>query len=222
MTVDAIYQFCLKLIRKNQSGSLSASDFNSFWSAEQCAYMEDMLGHFQRGANGKTGANTGLVLNQQTITKLSPFIKPASITVTAGNGPKPPDFQYELLLRVNGHGVTHLNHGQIPSVNDSVIDMPSSANDTYYCVEYEDYYYFLPSSVTAAALDYISTPVDVAWAYTFDGEGRQEYDASASIDPQWMDADSREITKRMLKSIGVALSSKDFENFGESVIEKAN
>lgn len=222
MTVDQIYQLCLKLIRKNQAGSLSASDFNSLWSAEQCAYMEDMLGHFQRGANGKTGANTGLVLNQQTITKLSPFIKPATIVVAAGQGPKPADFQYELLLRVNGHGVTHLNHDQIPSVNDSVIDMPSSANDAYYCVEYLGYYYFLPSSVTSASLDYISTPIDVVWGYTFDGSGRQVYSSGTSVQPLWGSPDCREITKRMLKSIGVALSSKDFENFGESVIEKGN
>ena len=218
VTVDYIYQQALKIIRKNQAGGLSSVDFQYHWNGEQNAYFTDLLGHFNRASNGKSGINTGLIENQTILTKLTPFIKPVTITITSGDGDKPGDFIYELGLRINGKKVTHINHGQISDVEDSVIDTPSEDDDCYYCVEYEDYYRFLPDTVTEAELDYISAPVNVVWAYGFDVDNRQVYTSVGSVQPQWLNNDASEITKRMLKTLGVAFSSQDFQNFGNSVI----
>ncbi len=222
MTVDEVYSYFLRLIRKNQSGSISSLEFADFWNAEQNAYMSDLIGHFQRGANAKTGLNTGLVLNQPNMTKLSPFVNPATLTVTAGQGPKPTGFQYELALRINGQEVTHINHGQIASVDSSVIDTPAISAHTYYCVEYLNYYLFLPSTVTSATLDYIKQPDSIVWNYTFDGSGRQVYNPTGSVDPQWNTPECMEITRRMIKSAGLSLADKSFEQFGESNIQTGN
>jgi len=222
VTVDQIYKLCLRIIRKNQSGSLSSLEFNDFWSIEQTAYMSDLLGRFQRSNNGKEGANTGLIENQTIITKLSPFIKNGTIAVSTGNGPKPADFQYELALRIGGEMVIHINHNQISNVNNSVIDPPSVSNNSYYCVEYQHYYAFLPNTVTSADLDYVSAPVPVLWNYSFDGSGRQVYNPSGSVDPVWDDATCWEITERMLKKVGVSLGAKDFEQYANSVINTGN
>jgi len=61
LTVDYIYQYCLRLIKKNQSGNLKSTDFAYFWNGESSSYFSDLLGRFQKNNNGKEGINTGLI-----------------------------------------------------------------------------------------------------------------------------------------------------------------
>jgi hypothetical protein len=217
LSVDYIYDFALKLIRKNQAGSLSSTAFAKHWNDAQATYQDDLLGRFQARSNGKSGINTGLIENRTTLQKLAPFTKLYTLTITTGEADKPADFIYELAMRINGKEVIHINHNQIATVNDNVIDPPSISNDQYYVVEYEDYYSFLPTAVTEAELDYICTPEDVLWAYTIDGSGRQVYDAGNSVQPVWDNNSCREITKRMLTNLGVSYKDNDFAAFGKSV-----
>lgn len=220
LSVDYLYKFTLRLIKKNQAGGLKSTDFEIQWNDAQGSYQDDLLGRFQMRSNGKTGLNTGLIEDETILQKLSPFIHPYSITVTNGNGDKPIDFVYRLSLRINGKDVFKINHNQIASVNDNVIDAPSTTTNTYYFVEYEDYYYFLPrTGITTADLDYISTPVDIKWGYTYDSRDMQVYNSGLSIQPQWDSSSCREITKRMLKNLGVSFKDNDFINFGQSVIQ---
>jgi len=216
LSVDYIYQFALNLIRKNQAGSLASVEFARHWNDAQGSYQDDLLGRFQARGNGKTGINTGLVENKTILQKLSPFIKPVTLTITTGNADKPADFIYELALRINGKEVRHINHNQIATVNDSEIDPPSIPNNSYYVVAYEDYYSFLPNTVTSASLDYIATPVDVLWNYDI-ALGRQVYNSVGSVQPQWDNNSCREITKRMLTNLGVSFHDNQFSQFGKSV-----
>lgn len=224
LSVDYNYQFILKLIKKNQAGGLGSKDFEYQWNGEQCAYQDDLLGRWQAQNNSKTGVNTGFIQNETIIQKLSAFIKPVNLTITAANADKPTDFVYRLGLRINGYDAYKINHNQIASVNNSVIDAPSTTTNTFYFVEYEDYYYFLPRilptvAITTAQLDYIMTPPDIKWGYTFDADGRQVYNPGTSIQPLWNANDCREICKRVLKSLGVSFKDSDFQNFGNSVIQ---
>jgi hypothetical protein len=217
LSTDYLYRFVLKLVRKNQAGTLSSVEFTYHWNDAQNAYFDDLLGRFQRVNNGKEGANTGLIENETILTKLSPFTTSEPLTVTSGNSDKPTDFSYRLAMRVSGYECKKINQSQIAAVNNSVIDAPSITSNLYYFLEYEDYYSFLPSTITAATLDYISQPKDIKWGYTFDADGRQVYNSGTSIQPMWDDSSCREITKRMLTNIGVSLKDADFLNFGKSV-----
>lgn len=217
LSVDYIYDFARKLIRVNQAGSLSSLVFAKHWNDAQGTYQDDLVGRFQARGNGKSGVNTGLIENQTILQKLSPFIKPATLTIASGVADKPTDFIYELALRINDKEVRHINHNQIATVMDNVIDEPSVANNSYYVVEYEGYYKFFPTSVTEADLDYICTPTDVFWNYELDGSGRQVYKATDSVQPQWDNNSCREITKRMLTNLGVSYKDADFASFGKSV-----
>lgn len=216
LTVDYIYDFALKLIKKNQSGALSSTEFAKHWNDAQATYQDDLVGRFQARSNGKTGINTGLIQNRTILQKLSPFIKPVTLTITSGQADRPSDFIFELALRINGKEVRSIDHDQIATVNDNVIDPPSIANDSYYAVTYEGYYKFLPSTVTEAELDYICTPTDVFWDYNI-VSGRQVWDAAGSTNPQWDNNSCREITKRMLTNLGVFFKDGDFAAFGKSV-----
>jgi len=222
LTTDYLYKFSLDLMKKNQAGGLKSDSFQYEWNDAQGSYQDDLLGRFQKNNNGKTGVNTGIILDETILQKLSAFTKPVSLTIISGNADKPSDFVYRLGLRINGVDVYKINHGQIASVNASVIDPPSIAKNIYYFVEYEGYYYFLPhtlptDTITTAQLDYITTPPDIKWGYTFDSNGRQVYNPGTSIQPLWDNNSCREITKRMFTNLGVSFKDKDFENFGKSV-----
>jgi hypothetical protein len=218
LSVDYLYKFSLKLVRKNMAGGLSSDEFQYHFNDSQGGHMSDLLGRFQLRNNGKEAGNTGLIQNETIIQKISPFIKNASISISSGIGSKPSDFLYRLALRINGRDVYKIDHNQIAAANNSVIDIPSAAANIYYFVEYNGAYTFFPSSVSAASIDYVSVPPDVVWGYTFDGNGRQVYNSGSSTQSLWSDDDNREIVRRMLKTIGVSLKDKDFENFGQSVI----
>jgi hypothetical protein len=217
LTTDYLYQFSLNLIRKNQAGALASIEWARHWNDASNTYMDDLLGRFQSRSNGKTGMNTGLIENETIETKLDPFTKTDTIVVTGGNGPKPSDFAYLLALRIGADQVIHINKNQIAAVNDNVIDPPSITNGSYYYTPYLNYYSFLPNTVTSATIDYIATPVDVVWGFTFDGSGRQVYNSGTSVQPVWSDSSCREITKRMLVNLGVSFHDSEFTQFGTKV-----
>jgi len=176
LSVDYIYQFALRLIRKNQSGSMSPLEFADFWNSEQNAFMADLLGHFQRNSNGKSGINTGLIQNQTIVEKLSTFTEIATPTITSGFITRPIDFVYTLAFTIDGHEVSHINHNQIASVNQSVIDPASVVDNKYYYKQNGGYMYIYPASSSGSVMfTYIRQPLNVVWNYTFDGDGRQVY-----------------------------------------------
>ena len=194
-------------------------DFQDFWNDSQGAYQDDLLGRFQPRSNTKEGSNIGLIQDETIIAKLTPFMIPATITVAGGQATKPADFIYTLAMRVGNFKVYQVDKDEIQDILNSVIDPPSVAQNRYYFTEYLNYYLIYPNTVTSINLDYIQTPPDVIWGFTFDANNRQVYDPGpASKQPLWSNNSCREITKRMLKVLGVSFSSQDFENFGQSVL----
>lgn len=220
-SINDIYNLTLFLTRKNQSGSISAKDLFYEWNTEQNAYHSDLVGKWQARNNGKSGANTGLIMDETVLTKLAPFTIPGQITIASGKATKPSDFIYGLARRISVSGAEYLvnkiNHGQIYYVNNDTIDPPSVADGKYYIVEYENYYSILPSSATGTLnLDYIAACEDVKWGYTYDSEGRQVYNPGTSVQPKWDTPTIIEITKRALTSLGVSFKDNDIQQFGKS------
>lgn len=204
----------LFLTRKNQSGA-AIDDCINAWNVEQALLHTDLLGRWQRNNNGKAGINTGLIQNETTITALAPFIKPATISISSGQVNKPSLFAYTNALRINGKEVIPINHDQIASVNGSVIDTPSVANNKYYYTEYIGYYYLLPQSVTGTlSLDYIENCTDIVWNFSLDVNNRKVYNPSGSVQPQWLQNEIVLITKRALTNMGISFKDSDFTNAG--------
>lgn len=217
--VNKIYESLKFLLRSNQSGGISTTDFFNAWNIEQNAYHSDLLGKWQLRSNGKSGSNTGLIMNETIMTDLSPFVIEGSVAISSGTVTKPNDFIYGLARRLELNSIEYLvskiNHGQIYYVNNDVIDPPSVANGCYYIVEYEDYYNVLPSTATGdLKLDYVAHPTDVVWGFTYDADNRKVYNAGLSVQPKWSIPTVILITKRTLSSFGVSYKDKDFENFG--------
>jgi hypothetical protein len=219
MDINDIYQFLLKIIRKNQSGDLNATAFGYFWNSEQSSYFDDLVGRFQAHNNSKEGVNIGLIQDETILTKLSPFITTKNIPVTNGVGARPSDFIFRLAIRVSGYKCIVANNDQVWSINDDVIDPPSTTDNRYYAIIYGSNYNFIPSSITNFDMDYVAAPIDVKWNFNIDAvTKRQVYTSNGSVQSQWDISSNREITKRVLKVLGVSYQDKDFENYGQSVI----
>lgn len=213
------------MLRKNQAGGISATDYFYAWNSEQSAMHEDLLGKWQNRSNGKTGSNIGLIQDETMLTKLTPFTLTTPLTITSGFADWPADFIYQLSLRINGKKVTHFNKDERWSIVDSVIDPPSITDGCYYYTEYASAtagvrgkYEFIPNTVTIATLDYIAECTDIVWGFNFDGQQRQVYNAGSSVQPKWNQNTIVEITKRTLKSLGVSFKDRDFAQFGQSNI----
>lgn len=215
-SANDILELASRLVRKNKAGSITAADLFYYWNAEQLMYWNDLVGRWQARSAGKSGINTGLILNETSLTELAPFTISETLTVSSGLADKPDDFEYRMALRVSGKKVFFIRPDQIAAVNDSVIDAPSVANGIYYATEYEDYYQFLPSTVSEAVLDYIASPTEIKWAYTFDSEGRQVYNSGRSVQPKWGNSTIVEITKRTLNTMGISWKDADFAAAGKS------
>jgi hypothetical protein len=218
LSVDYIKQFTFGLIRKNQSAGLRNQDWQYFRNDSQGSYQDDLLGRFQGRSNTKEGANTGLIEDETIIAKLTPFMIPVTIPVSGGQAIKPADFIYTLAMRCNGFKVYQVDKDEIQDINNSVIDPPSIQANKYYFTEYGNYYLIYPNAVGSIDLDYIQTPPDIVWNFSFDANNNQVYNSVGSVDPKWSNNSCREITKRMLKVIGVSFADQDFEQFGQSVL----
>ncbi len=216
--VNDLIEFTRFLMNKYQGGDYTEKDFFYAWNSEQRMYMSDLLGRFQARNTGKTG----LLQDETILTKLDPFTKNVTLTVTAGQVVKPADFIYKLALRIDGELVNILNKSQWYFLNKTVIDAPSISRGSYYATDYLNYYKLLPSSVTSVDLDYIADCIDIVWGNIPDGNNRPVYNPGTSVQPQWDNQSIVEITKRTLKSIGLHFSSQDFQNFGQSAILTGN
>lgn len=211
------------LLRQNQSGSISTTDFFNAWNVEQNSYHTDLVGPWEKMGNSKSGANTGLIMNETIMTQLSPFTIAGSVAISSGSATKPDDFIFGLARRLELNGaeflVTKINHGQKWYVNNDVIDPPSVTDGTYYIIEYENYYEVLPTSATGnLQLDYIAQPENISWGFTYDSQNRKVYNAGLSIQPKWSDPTIITITKRALSNFGVSYKDKDFTNFAKANI----
>lgn len=221
-TTNDIFNCYLYLIRKNQSSSVSPQDFFFNWNLESRAYYADLRGRFNKNNNSKTGLDTGLAENQVIITTLSPLIHNVTIPVVAGQVPKPANFSYLMAIRdtASQERVYSFNKDQKFSIVGSVIDPPSDEALSFYYTEYGTYFEVLPADMANVDLDYLSSPVDIVWGYTLDGNNRFVYNPATSVQPEWSQTSIDEITKRSLKSTGVSFQNQDYVQYGQSVQDK--
>lgn len=222
-STNDILEFTKFLLRKNQSGSISATNLFYAWNSEQSTFFQDLKGRWQSRNSGKLGLNTGLIQNETIMTMLSPFTLTDDLDIVGGSATKPTDFSYRLAVRINGVDALKINHNQIGNVNDSVIDPPSIADNKFFFVEYGNTFFILPNTlptatITTLQLDYLKQPTDIVWGYTYNAASRQVYNPGTSTNPEWQNTEIVEITKRTLATFGISYHDKDLEQFAAKTI----
>ena len=217
MTVDKVYNILKFIVRKNQLGSLSPDDFAYAFNTAQRNYYDFLVGRIEQYQYGRAVSRVGLSMTDNVVSRLMPFQKTASVTVTSGLGTKPSDFNKLLSLYTpNNFRVYRLEENRFAERMQDSIDPIDEANAFY--VEQNTNWRIYPTSLTTLTLKYLIVPADVVWAYTTDGSGRPVYDPTNSVDPLWKDNDIDELVGRAAKIIGVSFKEPTLTQFGQGVI----
>ena len=220
MTVDQCYSILRFIVRKNQLGSLSPSDFQYAFNTAQRNYYDLLVGRIEQYRYDKPNPRIGLSMTDNVVSRLMPFQRSTSSSLIGGLFSKPSDFNKLLAMyTANNYRVYRVEENRFAERIQDSIDPVNEAN-AFYVEESADFRVYPSTYVGVITIKYLFSPADVIWNYTTDGSGRPVYTSSGSVDPKWKDNDIDEILARAAKIIGVSLKEPILTQFGEQVIAK--
>mgnify|MGYP006290350723 CR=1 FL=1 len=218
-TVDYCYSTLRFIVRKNQLGSLSPTDFQYAFNTAQRNYYDFLVGRIEQYRYDSPKPRIGLSMTDNIVSRLMPFEQTTTLTVTSGLANKPAGFNKLLSMYTsNNYRVYRIEEDRFAERYQDSIDPIDEANAFY--VEQNTNWRIYPNTLNNLTLKYLSVPNNVIWGYTTDGNGRPVYDAVNSIQPLWNDNDIDEILARAAKIVGVSLKEPTLTQFGESVMAK--
>lgn len=214
-----MYRLIRFIIRKNQNGNLTPSDFNNIINVAQVSYMDYLLGEFQKYLPGRPMAAVEFGQNQDIRQRLTPFIKtPTTLTINGitGISPYPTDFQAADAMYYGSYNrrVKYIQQDRIDSHINSYID-PIANNPIYLLID--EGLQFYPINLGTAKFSYIGTPATMFWNSTNDIYNRPIYNPIGSVQPQWYELDQLEIVIRALAQVGVNLQLNAVEQYSQII-----
>lgn len=222
MTVDQCYSILRFIVRKNQLGSLSPSDFQYAFNTAQRNYYDLLVGRIEQYRYDKPNPRIGLSMTDNVVSRLMPFEISAIGDCSTGFISKPSDFNKLLAMYTpNNYRVYRIEENRFAERFQDSIDPINEAN-AFYVEQLSSWRIYPNNGITIpyVNLKYLKIPVDVIWNYTTDGSGRPVYTATGSQDPLWKNNDIDEIVARAAKIIGVSFKEGALTQFGEQVIAK--
>jgi hypothetical protein len=217
MTVDDCYRQLRFIIRKNKLGSLNPQDFQDAFNAAQRNYYDFLVGRIEQYRYDSPKPRVGLSMTDNVVSRLMPFEKSSSATISSGLAAKPSDFNKLLAMYTsNNYRVYRIEEDRFAERIQDSIDPIDESNAFF--VEQGNSFRVYPTTLTSVTMKYLSVPVNVVWGYTLDGSGRPVYNSSTSVQPLWYDNDIDEILGRAAKIIGVSIKEPVLQQFGQSVI----
>lgn len=209
INVNDVYEAVKSLLRKNQQGYLTPSEFIRYANISNKSRFNEIYGRPQTIINGKQ-TRESYAESQQIDEKLSIYLVSAvSQSVDSGGKiDKPVGLLRMASIKHNNGGVLvkvrRRNQDQEADMASSVV-MPPTAEYPFY-VDYGTYYQIYPKNIGDVDWSYLASPVDVVWAYTLDDRDRPIYDPDNSVDFQLEDSEIGNIIAKILvyagKSVG--------------------
>jgi hypothetical protein len=211
-----VYKYVRFLIRENQSARLTASEFCRAYNLSQNTTFSNLLGKITVAPHIALGSN------ERIAERLRPFkVTEASLTVTSQIVTYPSGFQAVTAVvdATTNSDIKYVDDAKLRSrLNDS-IDPIAEANPavfTYTSTGLKIY----PSTVTGILLSYYKLPDAIVWGFTTDGNGRQVYNSSTSVNPLWDDVTNKEIIGRTVRELGISLHDTVMVQMGEQIIQQ--
>lgn len=148
--------------------------------------------------------------------RIKPFLKTASVTLTNGEGPLPNDFAKEVNFNTNeGFEGTFLTAEEFTDRIKSVILAPDEIEPIGLIKDSK--IIVLPSTFPSLDLDYIRNPADFVYATTISGDGRSEvFNAGGSTDIEFGPDSSGEIIRRALLYLGGGTQNQEAAQIGSA------
>ena len=219
MSVDEVYRLINYIIRKNQNGTLTPSDFNNVINVAQTSYMNYLLGEFQKYLPGRPMAPATFGQNEYIRQRLTPFITtPVTLTIDASTGvaPYPADYAASDAMHYGAYNrrVKYIQQDRLDTHLNSRINRISS-HPVY--LQIYDGLQFYPINLGTAKFSYIKQPTTIHWASTPDIYGRNIYNPGSSTDPAWYDLDMMQIITRALLMVGVNLQVGAVQQYAQTI-----
>lgn len=219
MTVDAVYRTINYIIRKNQNGTITPSDFNNIINVAQTSYMNYLLGEFQKYIPGRPMAPATFGQNEDIRQRLTPFIStPVALTINAitGIASYPADYAAQDAMTYGQYNrrVKYIQQDRLDTHLNSRIN-PISTHPVY--LQIDNGLQFYPVNLGTANFSYIRQPATINWGSTTDIYGRKIYDPGTSTDPEWYDLDMLDIIVRALAMIGVNLQAGAVQQYAQLI-----
>ena len=218
-TVDYCYSALRFIVRKNQLGSLSPTDFQYAFNTAQRNYYDFLVGRIEQYRYDSPKPRIGLSMTDNVVTRLMPFEQSAILTVSSGLANKPAGFNKLLAMYTsNNFRVYRIEEDRFAERFQDSIDPIDEPNAFY--VEQNSNWRIYPNTLNNLSIKYLTVPTDVVWGYTIDGSGRPVYNSGTSVQPLWNDNDIDEILARAAKIVGISLKEPTLVQFGEQVMAK--
>lgn len=224
MTVDFAFQVINYILAKNLGqGNLNPQDFNNLINISQYSFLDYLLGEFQSYQGGRPLSKVQFGMNESVRQRLTPFIKPVVPLApdVSGFAAYPADYQQmDAMYDANMNRIRFVPQHKLYSYLGSVID-PINTNPIY-LIENNGFRFYPNTNYNTVAapsafLSYVSTPPDIVWNSTPDGNGRLVYNPIGSVDPEWYDVDMAEIISRVLRMCGVSLQNQDVDRYAQEI-----
>lgn len=216
-SINDTYITFQKILRKNQQGYASPSDFNKFINQAQLSYFNDLRG----AKSNQYGQLTPIAIKGYERTKylmetLSPFVLvDQPLTITNGAANKPNNLCETLALNSAQaiEGIKSIPADRWAAYKNSLIDTPTTEYPIY--KESSSTFIFLPATgITSPTITYLKYPVEAVWGYTNVG-GRPTYNAGTSTDLEWDETQIGNIIMIAISLMGISIKDQQLVNYAE-------
>ncbi|MEJ7831208.1 MAG: hypothetical protein WKF91_23585, partial [Segetibacter sp.] len=187
MNVNECYQYLLFLMRKNQIGGLTPSEFGIAFNSSQRDFFNTLLGKITIAPHIALGNNARIA------ERLRPFKFTENRIVSSQVATYPPGFQaITLMTDPIGRAVQYIDDAKLQGRLNSVIDPIAEANPPVF-TNTSNGWKVWPETIANVNVSYYKLPPDVRWNYTTGVNNRPVYAPLTSVDPVWDNVSTEEI-----------------------------
>lgn len=208
MNINEAYEFLNFISNKNQSGTVSPSEFNQLAPNAQWEYFENEYAKWQQ--------------TQDITDALSVFIKHLATSVSAtGRFPTPVDYNHAIsaghyFVKDNNRGidvpVVEVDNDKYREYLQSEIITPTLRFPIW--TSYSDYMQFEPKNIGLISFDYFRKPIPPVWAYTT-VNSRPVYNRVLSINWELPEQCHLKLVFIMTSYLGMNLRMSDLVQYSE-------
>ena len=219
MTIDQVHKFVYFLIKKNNAGGyVSPSELDMVLNRAQVQYFNKLYGNQNDYRYDRPDPKISYAVTEKISNSLSPFLENTTLTTDANGQVAIPASMYQtvsLTKSINNvpYEVTRVEQDRVANNLTSYYDAPDNEFPIY--SQLKDKYQFYPKTAGVAYnLFYLRKPAEMVWGYTL-VNGRPQYNANLSVNPEWEDVDMNEIIYLALSYIGINLKDGDVSQFAQ-------
>ena len=220
ISIDTVKQYTEFLVRKNNSKTISPTQFNLIINRAQLSVFMDRYGNPHEYRPGSPVPAKAYAITQKILDDLRVFQESANLILSLqGRASYPTDYVHLISLKY----LTQKN-GSPLHVPIEVVDQDKEGyrlgseivgpTKQYPFAVLKNTYFQIYPALVNVELNYLRYPREAFWGSTV-VNGRFVFDPATSINLEWEDVVINDIVSQALKSIGISIKDGDILNFAQ-------